>query len=138
MKNTIKTFAILFLLLSYGCKAQQMVQAPNEAHKLKENEQQFLNKPLKNLLKEIKPEIKNVSGNIDTPSYFVYRFVDNEEFSKGISIGKKPLILCVYVKEPLDWKFDERPKGTAYQWTKADVAKYGNLTVIRIRVIGKD
>jgi hypothetical protein len=37
MKNTIKIFAILFLILSYGCKAQQMVQTPNEAYKLKEN-----------------------------------------------------------------------------------------------------
>jgi hypothetical protein len=138
MKNTIKTLSILFLLLSYGCKAQQMVQTPNEAYKLKENEQQFLNKSLKNLLKEIKPEIKNVSGNIDTPSFFVYRFVDNEEFNKGIAIGKKPLILCVYVKEPLDWNFDKRPKGEEYQWTKEDVEKYGNLTVIRIKVIGKN
>ena len=47
MKNTFKTLAILFLLVYSSCKAQQMVQTPNDAHKLKINEQQFLNKPLK-------------------------------------------------------------------------------------------
>ena len=49
MKNTFKTLAILFLLVYSSCKAQQMVQTPNDAHKLKINEQQFLNKPLKYL-----------------------------------------------------------------------------------------
>ncbi|MDN3672505.1 hypothetical protein QWY99_05465 [Flavobacterium branchiarum] len=137
MKNTIETFAILFLLLSYGCKAQQMVQTPNEAYKLKENEQQFLNKPLKNLLAQIKPEIKFILGTVDYPSYFSFRFITREELSRK-SIDEKTLGLYVYVKEPLDWNFDKRPKGKEYQWTKEDVEKYGNLTVIRIKVIGKD
>lgn len=44
----------------------------------------------------------------------------------------------VYVKEPLNWNFDKRPKGKGYLWSKNDVEKYGNLTVIRIKVIGKD
>ena len=136
MKNISKTFAILFLLLSYGCKAQQMVQTPNESYKLKENEQQFLNKPLKNLLKEIKPKIKFVLGTVDYPSYFSFRFITREELSRK-SIDDKILGLYVYVKEPLDWDFDKRPKGEEYQWTKEDVEKYGNLTVIRIKVIGK-
>ena len=48
-----------------------MVQTPNDAHKLKINEQQFIHKPLKNLLKEIKPEIKTVLRTIDNASYFV-------------------------------------------------------------------
>ena len=78
MKNTIKTFAILFLLINYSCKAQQLVQTPNDAYKLKTNEQQFLNKPLKNLLKEIKPEIKFVLGTVDYPSYFSFRFITDK------------------------------------------------------------
>ncbi|MDN3672506.1 hypothetical protein QWY99_05470 [Flavobacterium branchiarum] len=136
MKNTIKTFAILFLLLSYGCKAQQMVQIPNDIYKLKINEQLFLNKPLKDLLKEIKPEIKLVIGTVDYPSYFSFYFISREE------LNKKPdgstLRLYVYVKEPLDWNFDKRPKGKEYQWTEEDLEKYGNLTVTRIRVGGKE
>ncbi|AYN05055.1 hypothetical protein [Flavobacterium sp. 140616W15] len=137
MKNMIKTFAILFLLINPNCKAQQLVQAPNDAYKLKTNEQLFLNKPLKNLLAQIKPEIKFVLGTVDSPSYFSFRFITREELSRK-SIDDKILGLYVYVKEPLDWDFDKRPKGKEYEWTKADVAKYGNLTVIRIKVIGKN
>ena len=137
MKNIIKAFTILFLLINYSCKAQQMVLTPNEAYKLKTNEQLFLNKPLKNFLKEIKPEIKFVIGTVDYPSYFSFRFITRGELSPK-SIDDKILGVYVYVKEPLDWNFDKRPKGEEYQWTKEDVKKYGNLTVIRIKVIGKN
>lgn len=138
MKNLLKILAILFLLINYSCKAQQMVQTPNDAHKLKTNEQQFIDKPLKDLLKEIKPEIKTAYGTLGDPSYFSFRFIDVVEFNSGRAIGKNHLGLYVYVKEPLDWDFTKRPTGKEYLWTKEDVEKYGNLTVIRIKVIGKD
>ena len=137
MKNTLKIFVILFLLMNYSCKAQQMVQTPNDAHKLKINEQQFLNKPLKYLLNEIKPEIKTAFGTVDFPSYFSFRFIDSEEIRRR-PVENNSLGLYVYVKEPIEWDFDKRPKGKEFLWTKEDVEKYGNLTVIRIRVIGKD
>ena len=137
MKNTLKIFVILFLLMNYSCKAQQMVQTPNDAHKLKINEQQFLNKPLKYLLNEIKPEIKTAFGTLDFPSYFSFRFIDSEEIRRR-PVENNSLGLYVYVKEPIEWDFDKRPKGKEFLWTKEDVEKYGNLTVIRIRVIGKD
>ena len=137
MKNTIKIIAAIILLINTSCKAQQMVQKPADAYKLKANENQFINKPLKDLLKEIKPKIKLVLGTVDYPSYFSFRFISREELIKkpadGTTIG-----LYVYVKEPLDWHFDERTKGKEYEWTKEDVAKYGNLTVIRIKVAGKE
>ena len=44
----------------------------------------------------------------------------------------------MYVREPLKWNFDDREKGKEYEWTKEDVEKYGNLTVIRIKVIGNN
>ena len=137
MKNTLKIFVILFLLMNYSCKAQQMVQTANDAHKLKINEQQFLNKPLKYLLNEIKPEIKTAFGTLDFPSYFSFRFIDSEEIRRR-PVENNSLGLYVYVKEPIEWDFDKRPKGKEFLWTKEDVEKYGNLTVIRIRVIGKD
>ena len=139
MKNISKTFAILFLFLSYGCKAQQMVLTPNEAYKLKENEQLYINKPLKNLLKEIKPEIKTAFGTLDNPSYFSFRFIDAEEFRNGRAVGKNHLGLYVYVKEPIEeWSNGKRPKEIEFQWTKEDLKTYGNFTVVRIKVIGKD
>lgn len=138
MKNALKIFAILFLFINISCKAQQMVQTPNDSYKLKTNEQQFLNKPLKDLLKEIKPEIKTASGTLGDPSYFSFRFIDAEEFKSGRAMGKNHLGLYVYVKEPIDWTFNKRPKGKELMWTKEDAEKYSNLTIIRIKVIGND
>jgi hypothetical protein len=134
MKNIVKTFAILFLSVTYSCNAQQLVETPNDAYKLKINEQQFINKTLNNLLKEIKPEIKFAYATTEYPSFFSFRFISSEE-QKQHKIGRKLIGLYVYVKEPLDWKFEQRPKGKEYQWTKEDLEKYGNLTVIRIKVI---
>ncbi|WP_157485453.1 hypothetical protein, partial [Flavobacterium sp. ACAM 123] len=129
MKNTLKIFAILLILTNYSCKVKQLVQTPTEATKLKTNEQQFINKPLKILLKEIKPEIKNVLGTIGDPSYFAFNFISREEIKQKV-LGRKRINLYVYVKEPLDWDFTKRPKGKEYLWSKEDVEKYENLTII--------
>ncbi|MCD0465129.1 hypothetical protein [Flavobacterium sp. ENC] len=137
MKNKLKLFVLLFSLMQYSCQAQQMVQVPMDAYKLKTNEHQFINKPLKDLLKEIKPEIKLVSGTVEYPPFFSFRFISREELIKR-PLGGNILGLYVYVKEPLDWDFDKRPKDTASKWTKEDLEKYGNLTVERIKVIGKE
>ncbi|RUT69584.1 hypothetical protein D0817_15540 [Flavobacterium cupreum] len=136
MKNTLKLL-LLFSVIHCSCKAQQMVQTTKDVYLLKINEQQFINKPLKNLLKEIKPEIKFVSGTVEYPSFFSFRFISREELIKR-PLGGNILGLYVYVKEPLDWNFDKRPKDTAYKWTEEDAEKYGNLTVERIKVIGKE
>lgn len=138
MKNTMKIFSILFLLINYSCKAQQMVQIPNDIYKLKTNEQQFLNKPLKNLLKEIKPEIKTAYGTLGYPSYFSFRFISPEDIKHKPS-DSNILGLYVYVKEDVkEWSHGTRPKEIEFQWTKEDLEKYGNFTVVRIKVIGKD
>ncbi|MEO6177009.1 MAG: hypothetical protein ABIP27_17785 [Flavobacterium circumlabens] len=128
---------MILFVMNISCKAQQMVQVPMDAYKLKTNEQQFINKPLKDLLKEIKPEIRLVSGTVDYPPFFSFRFISREELIKR-PLGGNILGIYVYVKEPLDWNFDKRPKDTAYKWTKEDLEKYGNLTVERIKVIGKE
>lgn len=135
MKNTLK-LVLLFSVIHCSCKAQQIVQTPEDVYKLKTNEQQFINKPLKNLLNEIKPEIKLVLGTVDYPPFFSFYFISREELNKK-TLGST-LRFYVYVKEPLDWNFDKRPKSTAYNWTKEDLEKYGNLTVERIKVSGKE
>ncbi len=134
MKHTLNTLFILFLFVTYSCKAQQMVQVPEDAMSLKKNEQQFLNKPLKNLLNQIKPEIKTGSLANDFPSYFYFKFTTPVENYKT-NIGQRVISLVVYVKEEsIDWDSDKRFK-TKYLWTTEDSEKYGNLTVIRIKVI---
>lgn len=134
MKSTLKILAILFILANYSCKAQQMIQTPEDTYKLKANEQQFINKPLKNLLKEVKPEIKTVLATLDNPSYFTFKFISPKEINRKI-IGRKHISFYVYIKEPFEWDFNKRPKGKEDLWTKEDLGKYGNLTVIRIKVI---
>ncbi|WP_223256134.1 hypothetical protein [Flavobacterium laiguense] len=138
MKNILKTFAILFLFANNSCKAQQMVQTTKDVYLLKINEQQFINKPLKDLLKEIKPEIKTADATNDNPYYFSFKFRTLEQRKQSKGSQEDSVSLFVYVKTPTDWKYEERPKGKELQWTKEDEEKYGNLTVIRIKVIGKD
>jgi len=138
MKNLLKTVVILLLLINSSCKTPQIVQTSNDAYKLKENEQQFLNKPLKNLLKEIKLEIKIAYGKLDYPSYFAFRFVSKEEIQRR-NFDETHLGLYIFVKEPItEWSNGKRPKEIEYQWTKEDLKKYGDFTVIEIKVIGKD
>lgn len=70
-----------------------MVQTPNDAHKLKINEQKFIHKPLKNLLKEIKPEIKTVLRTIDNASYFVFYFMIRDEMNHKVKMIKTVSLL---------------------------------------------
>jgi hypothetical protein len=113
-----------------------MVLTQNDVNKLRENEEQFINKPLKNLLKEIKPEIKLFRAEIDQYSYFSFYFISNDEALR-LPIDSIALGFYAYVKEPIEWDFDKRPKETQYVWTKEDLEKYGTLTVTRIKIRGK-
>lgn len=137
MKNILKSFTIIFLFINISCEAQQMVQTTKDVFKLKEDGQHFINKPLKNLLKEIKPEIKMGYGNNEEGySYFTFKFITLEQRKKNAGSKEDRVSLYVYVKEaPIAWDFEKRPKGKEIEWTKEDIEKYGSLTVIRIKVI---
>ena len=135
MKNTLKIFALLFLLINNSCKAQ-MVQTTKDVFLLKTNEQLFINKPLKDLLNEIKPKIKIAGANNEEGyQYFSFKFRTVEQHKKNEGDWEDRVSLYVYVKEPIDWKWEKRPKGNELTWTKEDIEKYGSLTVIRIKVI---
>jgi hypothetical protein len=135
MKNTLKIFALLLILLNFSCKAQQMVQTTKDVYKLKTNEQLFINKPLKDLLKEIKPEIKTGYASNEDTFFFIFKFITHEQQKKNEGSYEDRVSLYVYVKDPIDWKWEKRPKEIGLSWTKEDAEKYGNLTVIRIKVI---
>ncbi len=136
MKTLLKISAIVFLLINYSCKAQ-MVQTTKEVYLLKANEQQFINKPLKDLLKEIKPEIKTGDASIDSPYFFRFKFITYEQQRTNRGNREDRVSLYVYVKEPIDWQYEKRQKGNELLWTKEDAEKYGNLTVVRIKVINQ-
>lgn len=124
-------------MLNMGCKAQ-MVQTTKYVYLLKTNEQQFVNKPLKTLMNEIKPKIKTVSAsNEEGLQYFSFRFRAMDKWIKNDGDWEDRGALYVYVKEPIDWKWEKRPKGIELIWTKEDAKKYCDLIVVRIKVINQ-
>ncbi|WP_343589345.1 hypothetical protein [Flavobacterium sp.] len=130
MKNTLKLFVIFYLLLQNSSYSQQMIQSITDVYKLKENEASFINKPLKDLLKELKPEIKTVLV-MRNDNFFYFKFTerDTEE-----SIEDR-ISLFVYVKDRIYWNWEQRPKGRETNWTKEDAEKYGNMIVTRISIV---
>jgi len=137
MKNVLIILVSFVLLINYSCKAQQLVQTTAEVQKLKTNEQQFINKPLKYLLKEIKPEIKTAwVTNEEGYSYFSFKFITLEKQKKGLESREDKVFLHVYVKgQVVDLDFEKRLKEQDYIWTKELIQKYENLIVQRIKVI---
>ena len=143
VKRILNFFTITFLVFSTSsCYSQQMVQTNIDAKKLKMNKQQFINKPLKILLSEIKPKIKNASGDPSVnwkvrPGFFRFQFVMQQQNDSLKAVGKMPVTILVYVKENFDWDFKKREKRNEFSWTKKDEEKYGNLTVIGLRIYGE-
>lgn len=139
MKKIIN-FLTLFLIAAtlYNCKGLTMVQTTKEMKELKINESKFVNKPLKYLLKEISPEIKTGVGINEDQFFFSFRFTSLEQQKLNQGSLNDRVSLYVYVKEPFDWKWEKRPKGQESIWTKEDLKKYGNLIVVRIKVIERD
>ena len=116
--------------------SQQLVQNINDIHKLKENEAAFINKPLKDLLKEIKPKIETVVVfNDETASIFLFNFTTLEQQRKGEGNLADRLTLFVQVKESIPWQWEERPKGGELNWTRNDEEKCAKATVEKIEVL---
>lgn len=142
MKHLIKIFTVIFFITNNSCYGQQLMKTVNDAQKLKVNEQMFIEKPLKTLLKNINPEIKMVTA---TPSnntksrlgYFIFRFVDTKQYDSSRQKKKYPLQITVFVKEPFEWSIKDRQVIKKGLWAKEDIEKYGNLTVVGIRVFGE-
>ncbi|WP_343589349.1 hypothetical protein [Flavobacterium sp.] len=132
MKTIIKLFIIFFVMrIGYS---QQLVQNISNIHRLKDNEATFVNKPLKDLLKEIKPEIKIAFPNNENPS-FDFRFLTAEQLRKNEGTVVENVALFVDVKDFIDWNWEQRPKGRETNWTKEDAEKYGNMIVTRISIV---
>ncbi|MFH7016860.1 hypothetical protein [Flavobacterium sp. FlaQc-47] len=131
--KTIKTLLAIFVFAQIGY-SQQLVQNINDIYRLKEYEAIFVNKPLKDLIKEIKPEIKIAFPNNQNPS-FDFRFVTHEQLRKDEGTIAENVSLFVGVNDFIDWNWETRPKGKEPVWTKEDAEKYGNLIVTRINIV---
>lgn len=139
-KKNILLLFILFIQFS-NCFSQQLMETVNDLQKIKDNQSQFINKPLKDLLKEIKPPIKRVTGNPrkynhEGMGYFVFNFEDNKQKDSLSMENKIPATMVVYVNEYFDWDLHSRPKGKETIWTSEDALKYENLTIVAFRIYG--
>ena len=128
----------LFIIIS-SCHTQKLVAKPEDVYKIKENEQRFINQPLKELLKEISPKIEMVLANptayAEHPGigYFVFKFIKPQQNDSLIQKGNRPISLTVYVQGPFEWDLVKRTKEKFNIWTDEDAIKYGNLKVVAIR-----
>ncbi|MEP6806935.1 MAG: hypothetical protein ABI892_20570, partial [Flavobacterium sp.] len=80
MKTIITLFILFVSQIGYS---QQLVQNISDMNRLKEYEAVFINKPLKYLLKELKPEIKTATVlNEEEGGLFCFRFTTIEQQRK--------------------------------------------------------
>jgi hypothetical protein len=121
-----------------SCFSQQLVKKQSDLRLLIDQQERFINKPLKDLLKEIKPAIKYAFGTdyTDIPAYFRFKFVTSQQTDSLRKRGLEPIEINVYVKEKdIDWySRTKRTKETSTSWTADDLRNYGDFTVINIWV----
>ncbi len=141
MKILSKISLIFFLIITViSCKAQ-LVQTTNDVKKLVENKTVFIGKPLKALLKEVKPEIKmamGMPGGGTSPNYFRFLFVNYKSYLTYKNENKTPLTIKVFLKEPFSLKSEASSSDLKYRWTDADIKEYGDLTVVGIDIYGEN
>lgn len=110
-----------------------MVETTSDVFKLEENKEQFINTPLKDLLKKINPEIKTaVIFDNGESSVFIFRLTSlykqkDEPIVHGLS-----LLVFVKQKIPSNWK--GRGEGSELNWTESDTRKFDDFTILNIRV----
>ena len=141
MKKIILFSLIAFLFINSSCHAQYLVHDPQEAYKIQDNLNRFLNKPLDSLIAAIKPPIRRamaeMTSNSPASGYFTFTFNTPAEWQALRNKDSSEIKIRVYLKEPFEW--EPKELGTGLEkliWTKEDVKKYGHLTVIRIWVLG--
>ncbi len=126
MKILSKISLIFFLIITgISCKAQ-LVQTVADAKKLEIGKDKFIGKPLKDLLKEIKPPIKRAvlqpGGMEGVNNYVIFNFISDSDYNKYKSeTGKIPVTIRINVKEyNFKWDPSNKPKNQRSNWTKED------------------
>ncbi len=145
MKQLFNIFLVAFLFAITSCNTQKLVLKVNDAKKLEANEDNFIGKPLKNVLSQIKPKIKFVYGNPENTwagatggTYFTFYFVDKEDGKKRISVNDIPTHITVQFQlEPTNNR-RPFPKGGIKEWTKKETKEYGDMIIINIFVLGEN
>ncbi len=116
-----------------------MMQTPKDIFTICQNDNDFIGKPLKVLLDEIKPAIKMVfaeGGWQERAPRISFFFMTRNEYQDCINKNKSPLRLTVYLGNVFEWSFEKRTKAHFWEWTKQDEEKNGNNIITLIRVSG--
>ena len=137
MNSVINYFlsSLLTICVLSSCFSQQLVKKQADARLIVEQKERFINKPLKDLLKEIKYAFGYDAGDHGMPAYFRFKFVTKEQSDSLRAKNLSPILIIVYVKENIDWKEPAlRKKDILFTWAEDDFQKYKNYTVIDLRV----
>jgi len=134
---------IFVLILNNNIGHAQLVKTPSDSYKIEQSQQLFINKPLKDLIKEIKPPIKmltasHVPDHESITGFFMFKFVDSNQADSLQKLGKIPITIVAYVKEKFEWNARQRMLDKKEGWLPEDEIKYGDLTVMAFRIYGEE
>lgn len=129
---SILLISIFLCIVKFSC-AQRMVQSVSDIRNLKINETQFIGKPLKVLLVQIKPKILIVEGNLpninpEANSFINFRFVDRKEYDSIKSSGKFPTTVRIIFALDDKRQLSGKPLIMQRIWTKEDEIEYGTMS----------
>ena len=128
------------LIFSTCCCSQPIMRYITDASKIKSNEKKYLNRSLGYLLYDIKPAITYVLANPSNDNQvrlgsLTFRFQDTATMQRIRNNGQRPVSITIFVKEPFNWNFINRPPDEKFTWTAGDAERLQNLTVLGIRVV---
>lgn len=140
MKLLISSLAIMFFSFN-SCHAQ-VVETIADVPKLIDKQQQFVNKPLRILLDQIKPVILNAQGSPEEADEnrtgtIIFYFVPKEEYQDRKKRGMDPIRVIVTVARPEGVKEYYPPIDRTSGWNDSIAKKYENMIVLRINILGK-
>jgi hypothetical protein len=143
--NVLKIILLIALILSFKLNAQQKVYYKKEIGKFKENEKFYVNKKVKDVLKDLKInfDLAYVGGGwYEETSFIAIRFNTRKEDHLLQKNGTKPARLTLFIKErdsETNKLFYSETKRIAFyrdslkNKSNAQILKdYKNLTVLMI------
>ena len=141
MKQSFRNFTLgLLIIINGACHAQQMVKSVSDSKLLEINKEKFIGKPLKYLLKEIKPKIEVAIGNptntnpeVNTSITFYF---DSKKTYLERSKKNEKTVYIVVIFKPDYRNPPKRELGKPSNWNKEDIEAYGNMIIGYVRVGG--
>ena len=145
MKLLLKIFLATSFLTLASCYPQKLMDKISDAKKLEINNHKFINRPLKYVLRQIKPEIKFVYGNPENEwaganggTSLTFYFNDKQEAKKRVSRNDIPTnIIIRFNLEPINNR-KLLPKDGLNEWTHKETKEYGDMIIRSIEVSGEN